>query len=128
MLSKVGIAAIAASVALPHAAFAVDVVAEGCVDVSAPKGATIAQHGKWTELTPAQWQFLRGVFVVNPNTPPGLPYGDKAVLAQLDGSSSGLVFFIDGQMACTPMVIPQALVTIVQDVAKTAVNHPGTGL
>jgi hypothetical protein len=39
-----------------------------------------------------------------------------------------MVFFIDGQMACTPMVIPQALVSIVQNIAKTAVNHPGTGL
>ena len=128
MLNKAGIAVVAALVVLPRVAFAADVAAEGCVDVSALKGATIAQHGKWIELTPAQWQFLRGVFVVNPNTPPGLPYGDKAVLAQLDGSPAGMVFFIDGRMACTPMVIPQALVSIVQNITKTAVNHPGTGL
>ena len=128
MLNKVGVAAIVAFFTLPNAAYAAGGPTGGCVDVSAPRGATIAHHGKWIELSSAQWQFLRGVYVVNPNTPAGLPYGDKAVLAQVDGDSDGLVFFIDGQMACTPMVIPQALVTIVQDIATTTVNHLGTGL
>lgn len=67
------------------------------------KRAIIANHGKRTELTLAQWQFLRGVYVLNPNTPPGLPFGDKAVLAQVDGKADGLVLFIDGEMACTPL-------------------------
>ena len=52
-----------------------------CVDVSAPKRAVEAQHGKWIELTSDQWQFLRGIYAMNPMTPPGLPYGDKAALA-----------------------------------------------
>jgi hypothetical protein len=128
MLNKAHVAIVAALVSLPHACLAADEPASACVDVSAPKSAIMARHGKWIELTSAQWQFLRGVFVVNPNTPSGLPYGDKAVLAQIEGKPGGLVFFIDGGMACTPMEIPQALLTIVQDVETTAVNHVGTGL
>ena len=128
MLNKTRVAFVAALVALPHACLAADEPASGCVDVSAPKSAIVARHGRWSELTSAQWQFLRGVYVVNPNTAPGLPYGDRAVLAQVAGKPGGLVFFIDGEMACTPMQIPQALLTIVQDIETTAVNHVGTGL
>ena len=49
----------------------------------------MARNGKWIELTPAQWQFLRGVYALNPETPAGLPYGDKAVLAQIDNGAGG---------------------------------------
>jgi hypothetical protein len=128
MLNKACVAVVAALVALPHACLAADEPASACVNVSAPKNAIMARHGRWIELTSAQWQFLRGVYVVNPNTPPGLPFGDKAVLAQVEGKPGGLVFFIDGEMACTPMEIPQALLAMVQDVETTAVNHVGTGL
>jgi hypothetical protein len=38
-------------------------------------------------------------------------YGDEVVLAQVEGNPGGLVVFIDGQVACTPMAIPQALLT-----------------
>jgi hypothetical protein len=40
-----------------------------------------------------------------------LPYGDKAVLARLDKDAGGLVFFIDGDKACTPMRAPPELMT-----------------
>ena len=127
MLGKARLAIVVALLALPQVSLAADESAGECVDVSAPKREIIAQHGKWTELTSAQWQFLRGVYVLNPNTPPGLPYGDKAVLVQVDGKSDGLVLFIDGEMACTPMPIPQPLLAIVQGVATAAVNHVRTG-
>jgi len=126
MLNKTRLALIVALLALPQVASAADESASECVDASAPKREIIAHHGKWTELTPAQWQFLRGVYVLNPNTPPGLPFGDKAVLVQFDGKAGGLVLFIDGEMACTPMPIAQPLLSIVQGVA-TAVNHAETG-
>ena len=126
MLGKARLAIVVALLALPQVALAADESADECVDVSAPKHEIIAHHGKWTELTSAQWQFLRGIYVLNPNTPPGLPYGDKAVLVQVDGKAGGLVLFIDGEMACTPMPIPQPLLTIVQGVATAAVNHART--
>ena len=74
------------------------------------KHAAEARHGKWIELTSEQWQFLRGIYAMNPLTPPGLPYGDKAALVKIDGNSGGMVFFIDGETkACTPMAVPDQL-------------------
>jgi hypothetical protein len=126
MSGKARLAIVVALLALPQVSLAADESAGECVDVATPKREITAQHGKWTELTSAQWQFLRGVYVLNPNTPPGLPYGDKAVLVEVDGKAGGLVLFIDGEMACTPMPIPQPLLAIVQGVATAAVNHVRT--
>jgi hypothetical protein len=94
-----------------------------CVDISVPRSAVEAHGGRWIELTSDQWQFLRGVFVINPATPPGLPYGDRAVLAQIDGDPGGLVFFIDGNLACTPMQVPEVLLSMMRDVATSNISH-----
>ena len=99
-----------------------------CTDISIPKNAVEAHKGKWIELTTDQWQFLRGVFVLNPNTPPGLPYGDKAALAQVDGDPGGLVFFIDGDRACTPMAVPGVMVSMIREVAASNIVHEADGL
>lgn len=99
-----------------------------CVDVSVPKHAIEARNGKWIELTPEQWEFLRGIYAMNPLTPPGLPYGDKAALAKIDGNSGGLIFFIDGDRACTPMPVPETLLSMMDDVAAAKINHEGSGL
>jgi len=113
---------------LPQLAFAADNTASRCVNVSVPKDAIMARNGRWIELTPQQWEFLRGVYVVNPETPPGLPYGDKAVLAQVDGNAGGLVFFIDGDKACTPMPVPHELLAMMHDVATDTISHEAGGL
>jgi hypothetical protein len=124
--------ALAASISLialiPFAAQAGDGSTARCTDISVPKSAFAAHNGKWIELTAEQWEFLRGVFVLNPNTPPGLPYGDKAVLAQVDGDPGGLVFFIDGERACTPMAVPGVLVSMIKDVAASNIAHEADGL
>jgi hypothetical protein len=112
--------------AAPQLAYAVE--SSACVDVSVPKKAIEAHNGKWIELTPEQWEFLRGIYAMNPTTPPGLPYGDKAVLAKVDGDSGGLVFFIDGTRACTPMPVPDSLLTMMDDVATAKISHEGSGL
>jgi hypothetical protein len=96
-----------------------------CIDIAVPKGAVAEHGGKWTDLTPDQWQFLRGVYVVNPETAPGLPFGDKAALAQVEGNSGGLVFFIDGDKACTPMTVPHELLEMMETVAKGPIPHEG---
>jgi hypothetical protein len=87
-----------------------------------------ARHGKWIELTSDQWQFLRGIYAMNPLTPPGLPYGDKAALVKIDGRSGGIVFFIDGDMACTPMAVPDQLLAMMDAVATTKISHEGSAL
>ena len=85
-------------------------------------------EGTWIELTQVQWQFLRDICAMNPKTPLGLPYGDKAVLAQIERNTGGLVFFIDGDKACTPMQAPPELLALLQDVAMCSINHQGAGL
>jgi hypothetical protein len=99
-----------------------------CVDASVPKHVADAHHGKLIELTSDQWQFLRGIYAMNPLTPPGLPYGDKAALLKIDGRSGGMVFFIDGDKACTPMVVPDELLAMMDDVATAKISHEGSAL
>jgi hypothetical protein len=99
-----------------------------CAALSIPKGAILASDGQWTALTPAQWQFMRGVYAMDPETPAGLPYGDAAVLARVPGKPGGLVFFIDGDKACTPVPIPAALIALLDAVAADEIRHEGAGL
>lgn len=104
--------------------------AEGalCENTAVPKSAIEARNGKWIALTPDQWQFLRGIYAMNPLTPPGLPYGDRAVLAKAEGNDGALVFFIDGAKACTPMAIPKKLLDMLDDVATSKISHEGEGM
>ena len=123
MLKTVQLGLLASLMTTPYSAFAADTASEQCVDVSIPRKAVEARNGRWIELTPEQWQFLRGIYAMNPETPPGLPYGDKAVLAQVEGHSNGLVFFIDGNKACTPMNAPPQLLALMQEVGTGNINH-----
>jgi hypothetical protein len=126
MFNKRSLALAGALAALPQMVLAAE---NGqCVSVSVPKQAIEARNGKWIELTPEQWEFLRGIYAMNPLTPPGLPYGDKAALARVDGNSGGLIFFIDGDKACTPMPVPETLLSMMDDVATAKINHEGSGL
>jgi hypothetical protein len=126
MLSIRSLALAGALAALPQIVAAAE--SGQCVDVSVPKHAIEARNGQWIQLTPEQWEFLRGIYAMNPLTPPGLPYGDKAALAKVDGNPGGLVFFIDGDKACTPMPVPQTLLSMMDDVATAKINHEGSGL
>jgi hypothetical protein len=121
-LNKLCLAFAGALTVAPQLAFAGD-NASRCVDVSVPKQAIAARNGEWIELTSDQWRFLRGIYAMNPETPAGLPYGDKAVLAQVEGNAGGLVFFIDGDKACTPMPVPYELLAIMHDVATATIKH-----
>lgn len=96
-----------------------------CIDAEIPRARIEAQQGQWITVTTDQWEWLRGVYVLNPNTPTGLPPGDRAVLAQVKGKDGGLVFFIDGRLACTPMHLPDALIKLLMDVDAALVPHEG---
>jgi hypothetical protein len=96
-----------------------------CIAAVNPKGGILAADGKWIALTPKQFQFMRGVYVLNPNTPPGLPFGESAVLASVPGDKGGVIFFIDGDKACTPMPIPPALIEMLFKLDD--VTHEGGG-
>ena len=128
MMKLLRVGVLAALIVAPQMTFAGDSSAGYCVDASVPRKAIEARNGRWVQLTPDQWQFLRGIYAMNPETPPGLPYGDKAVLAEVDSGASGLVFFIDGDKACTPMRAPPQLLALMQEVATGSINHEGAGL
>src|SRR5271154_3431119 len=128
MLKGILLALTIGLVALSQSALAAEGASPVCVDVSKPKAEVAAHHGRWIELNAAQWEFLRGVYAMNPDTPPGLPYGDHAVLARFDGDSRGIVFFMDGNKACTPMLAPAELLSMMDDVATETMKHEGAGL
>jgi hypothetical protein len=86
------------------------------VELTAVHGAINGQDGKPIEITPNQWQFLRGAYAMNPEAPRGLPYGNNAVLAQDSRDSDGLLFFIDGNKVCVPMHAPPALLSLMERV------------
>lgn len=96
-----------------------------CAALSGPREAIAKHDGRWIELTDLQRAFVEGVYVLNPNTPAGLPFGDKAALAQVAGDNGGLIFFIDGDLACTPMPIPAQLVEMIVGIGRGDVTHEG---
>jgi hypothetical protein len=110
----------------PHTAVG-PVFANRCVDLATLCAATTGQNSELIELTSDQWQFLRGVYAMNLEAPPGLPNGDKAVV-RLGGDSDGLLFFVDGDKACTPMTAPPALLSLMDQIAVGDANHQGAGL
>ncbi len=99
-----------------------------CIPLSQPKALVEKVGGVWEPLSPSQWQFLRGIYVMNPATPAGLPLGNGAVLVSKPGSPDGMVFFIDGINACDPMGAPKVLIEDLVKVKNKVVDHEGDGL
>jgi hypothetical protein len=91
-------------------------IASRSVDAATVRVAINGQDGKPIEITPDQWQFLRGVYAMNPDAPRGLPYGDNAVFAQDGSDSDGQLFFIDGDKPCAAMHAPSALLSLMERV------------
>jgi hypothetical protein len=81
-----------------------------CVDLATVRAVIEGQCSQLIEITPDQWAFLRGVYAMNVEAPPGLPSGDDVVLAQDGGDSDGLLFFVDGDRLGAPMHAPPARV------------------
>jgi hypothetical protein len=102
--------------------------ASGCIDAGVPRSAVTDRGGSWVSLTPGQWQFLRGVYAMNPNGPATLPYGDGAFLAEVQGNEDGLVFFTDGDRACIAILLPHELVDVLRAIAAGKIEHETAGL
>jgi hypothetical protein len=97
-----------------------------CQNLEAMKG--FKKNAVWTPMTSPQWQFLRGIFAMAPTTPPGLPFGDKAMLVTEPGNPDGVVVFVDGDLGCTPLPTPKVLIDMLADVAAGKINHEGSPL
>lgn len=99
-----------------------------CGSAKGVEKASISGGGKWVVMNADQWQFLRGIYVLNPNEPAGLPMGSGAALIQAPGDSSGMVFFLDDDKACSPMAVPSELVDLINRIGNGEIVHvnPGT--
>jgi len=95
-----------------------------CIDRAAAKDNIDKRGGSFITATPEQWQFLRGIYAMNPATPPGLPFGDSAVIAKVPGDRGAIILFIDGTQACTPMPVPQELIDMLDRVGVGDIPHP----
>jgi hypothetical protein len=82
--------------------------------------------GEWIPATPDQWQFLRGISALNPETPSGLPFGDSAVIASKIGAQSGVIMFLDGGQLCGSMRAPKELLDMLKDVKSGKILHEGS--
>src|SRR5580692_4152284 len=79
----------------------ISIACADCKSVVAARQWTSERQGKWIELDPSQWEFVRGLSAMHPHTALGLPPGDRAALVEL--SEGGLILFIDDGQACAPM-------------------------
>lgn len=97
-----------------------------CTDAAALRANLEASQDTWTEVTIEQRAFLAGVFAMNPQTPAGLPYGDKAVLVQkAPPAKGGFVLFIDGPLACDGFPVPDELIAMLKQIEKGEILHEG---
>lgn len=82
----------------------------------------VAKHdGQWITLTTNQFNFLRGVFAIHPDTPAGLPFGEGAVLAKI--GEGGMAFFTDGDKICDAFSAPKQLQDLLNDLENP--HHEG---
>jgi len=88
--------------------------ADRCVDLATLRTAIAGRYSKPIEITPDQWRFLRGVYAMSADAPPGLPCGDDVVLTQGCGDSEGLLFFVDGDKVGAPMHAPPTLLSLME--------------
>ena len=88
-----------------------------CIDPATVPAAIKAQDVRRIEITSEQWRFLRGIYAMNVDAPPGLPFGENAVLALRGDDSDSLLFFIEGDKPCAPMHAPPALFSLMEQVA-----------
>ena len=95
-----------------------------CIPLQAAHDNAVNEHhGRWIEVTDTQRAFLVGLYVLDPATPAGMPFGDKAAIAWFD--DNGVAIFIDGDKACSPMAIPKQVLQMVTDIGAGVVTHEG---
>ena len=101
--------------------------ADSCKDLTDTRSVIDKSGGTWIEVTNDQYQFLRGAWSADPNTPEGLPFGDRAVLATKKGEPITFVWFIDGDRACDGIMIQKKFLEIVTSVGAGTVVHEEKG-
>jgi hypothetical protein len=81
---------------------------------------------QFTKATPGQFHFLQGVAAINPDTPPGLPPGDTAILAKGDRSDEGVILFVRAGKMCLPMEAPKMLIELMGRILTDRLDAEGS--
>jgi hypothetical protein len=89
-----------------------------CVPVSEFKAVSTV-----TELTPAQFQFVRALYVALPPVSHTLPPGDHAVMASAGGDV--MVALVDGVQACARFLAPDFIQSMLTQVGEGQNEHVG---
>jgi hypothetical protein len=76
-----------------------------------------------TELTPAQFQFVRALYVALPPVSHTLPPGDHAVMAAAGGAV--MVALVDGVQACARFLAPDFIQSMLTQVGEGQNEHVG---
>lgn len=82
-----------------------------CVAVS-----KIGSVSHLTKLTPAQFQFVRALYIAIPPISRQLPPGDRAVVATADGRS--MIAIVSGGETCARFLAPDFVLSMLSQVAK----------
>ena len=81
---------------------------------------------QFTKVTPGQFHFLQGVAAINPDTPPGLPPADAAILARGDRSEDGVILFVRADKMCLPMGAPKTLIELMGRILTDRLDAEGS--
>jgi hypothetical protein len=89
-----------------------------CVPVSEFKAVSTV-----TELSSAQFQFVRALYVALPPISHTLPPGDHAVIATAGGSS--MLALVDGMESCARFLAPDFILSMLDEVGRGENGHVG---
>lgn len=76
-----------------------------------------------TDLTPAQFQFVRALYVALPPVSRKLPPGDRAVMATAGGAV--MLALVDGVEACARFLAPDFIQSMLSQVGEGQYEHIG---
>lgn len=76
-----------------------------------------------TDLSPAQFQFVRALYVALPPVSRTLPPGDRAVMAI--AGSSVMLALVDGVQACARFLAPDFIQSMLNQVGEGQNEHVG---
>jgi hypothetical protein len=103
-------------------ALAAKAPAPKCVSLEKLQAKIGTDHTTASPVTRAQYRFLQGISAMNPDTPPGIPPGDNAILVRSDGGHAGYVIWTMGPLACGVMDAPAPLLKLLDQVKGDAAN------
>lgn len=130
MSSRIALASIASVLWIGHASALPSPTKPNCETIAKAE-ADFAKFiapdkAQFTKVTPGQFHFLQGVAAISPNTPPGLPPGDTAILAKGDRSEQGVILFVRGGKMCLPMEAPEMLIELMDRVLTDRLDAEGS--